>query len=109
MGEHKNNPVAQANAGQNPAEDHVGGVPYLRKLIDTPLTEKEGKIALAEIDVQVKQIELMEATSRQQRAAAEFDRAIIMRRMMNKSGEEKKPAMGQPVGGNAAEPAPEAK
>ena len=102
MGEHKNNPVAQANAGQNPAE-------ALRKLIDTPLTEEEGKIALAEIDVQIKQIELMEATSRQQRAAAEFDRAIVMRRMMNKQGEEKKPAMGQPVGGKSAEPAPEAK
>ena len=102
MGEHKNDPVAQANAGANPAE-------ALRKLIDTPLTEEEGKIALAEIDVQVKQIELMEATSRQQRAAAEFDRAIIMRRMMNQPGEEKKPVMGQPVGGKAAEPAPEVK
>ena len=102
MGEHKNNPVAQANAGSNPAE-------ALRKLIDTPLTEEEGKIALAEIDVQGKQIEPMEATSRQTRAPAEFDRAIIMRRMMNKPGEGKKPVMGQPVGGKAAEPAPEAK
>lgn len=90
MGEAKNNPNAQMKA--NPAE-------ALRKLIDTPLTEEEGKLALAEVDVQVKQLNMMKVNVDQQLAAAEFDRAIILRRMLNKPGEKKKPVMGEPTGG----------
>jgi len=97
MGEAKNNPTAQAFKGDNPAE-------ALRKIITTPLTEEEGKKALAEVDVQVRQILMMRSNLDQQLAAAEFDRSIIVRRMMNPAGSgatEHKPQMEAPVGGDA--------
>lgn len=107
MGEHKQNPNAQAKAAgaqQNPAE-------VMRKMLDTPLTKEEGDKALAEIAVQVNQLRMMRSNIDQQLAAADFDRAVVIRRMLNPpapaGGEAgapaETPAMGAPVGGPSAE------
>lgn len=107
MGEHKQNPNAQAKAEgaqQNPAE-------VMRKMLDTPLTKEEGDKALAEIAVQVNQLRMMRSNIDQQLAAADFDRAVVIRRMLNPSaptdgGTEAPagvPTMGAPVGGPSAE------
>lgn len=54
----------------------------LQKLLHTPMTEEEGKAALADIEVQVCNLRAMRLNIDQQLAAAAFDAAVIRRRML---------------------------
>ena len=110
MGEHKTNPVAQAAAATG--KDNPNPAEVMRQLLDTPLTKEQGEKQLAEIEVQVKQLLMMRVNIDQQLAAAEFDRSVTIRRMLNKpaekpaEGDQPKetptPTMGEPVGGENA-------
>lgn len=93
MSEYKENPNAQAKQQAQAAANE------LRALLDAPMTEAEAAVAMAEIDVRVRQLEAMRCNIDQQLAAESFNASVIRRRVLNGKKDAEKPAgMGEPVG-----------
>lgn len=90
MGEHKNNPTAQAAEEQKKT-------PTFEELIATPISQEEARKRLAEIDIQIAQCHKERAVIEQKIADIAWVRQVILRQALN--APVAAPQMGEPVGG----------